>query len=375
LLSWQLGAPQSRGRRPAVATRCKLMNIARPVMFWVAALAVGLAAATLLRDILLPFAAGMLLAYLLDAPVNRLERIGFNRAAAALVIIGVFLVAVIVLIVLTAPFFGAEIATFIDDFPAYVQRLHAFATDPARPWLRKIVGDGFGVAEQSSGDIARLSAGWLTDSLRSLLSGGRALLSAFSLLVVTPIVAFYLVYDWNRIIATVEAWIPAEHRRTVRALAREIDDTIGGFLRGQGTICLILAVFYAAALKSVGLDHGLLLGLVAGLLSFVPYLGSLTGLIVSLATSVAQFGLAWPAIAAVVAIFFVGQSVGDYILAPRLVGRRVHLNPVWLMFALFTFGYLFGFFGLLVAVPVAAAIGVLVRFGLSRYRSADTKDR
>jgi predicted PurR-regulated permease PerM len=351
------------------------MNIARPVMFWVAALAVGLAAATLLRDILLPFAAGMLLAYLLDAPVNRLERIGFNRAAAALVIIGVFLVAVIVLIVLTAPFFGAEIATFIDDFPAYVQRLHAFATDPARPWLRKIVGDGFGVAEQSSGDIARLSAGWLTDSLRSLLSGGRALLSAFSLLVVTPIVAFYLVYDWNRIIATVEAWIPAEHRRTVRALAREIDDTIGGFLRGQGTICLILAVFYAAALKSVGLDHGLLLGLVAGLLSFVPYLGSLTGLIVSLAMSVAQFGLAWPAIAAVVAIFFVGQSVGDYILAPRLVGRRVHLNPVWLMFALFTFGYLFGFFGLLVAVPVAAAIGVLVRFGLSRYRSADTKDR
>ena len=139
------------------------MNIARPVMFWVVTLTVGLAAAVLLREILLPFAAGMLLAYLLDAPVNRLERIGFNRAAAALVIIGVFLVAVIVLIVLTAPFLGAEVAAFIDDFPAYVRRLHDFATDPARPWLRKIVGEGFGVAEQSSGDIARLSAGWLTD--------------------------------------------------------------------------------------------------------------------------------------------------------------------------------------------------------------------
>jgi predicted PurR-regulated permease PerM len=348
------------------------MNIARPVMFWVATLAVGLAAAALLRDILLPFAAGMVLAYLLDAPVNRLERIGFHRAAAALVIIGVFLVAVIVLIVVTAPFFGAEIAAFIDDFPAYVRRLHAFATDPARPWLRKIVGDGFGVAEQSSGDIARLSAGWLTDSMRSLWSGGRALLSAFSLLVVTPIVAFYLVYDWNRIIAATDAWIPAEHRCTVRALAHEIDDTVGGFLRGQGTICLILAVFYASALKSVGLNHGLLLGLAAGLLSFVPYLGSLTGLIVSLAMTVVQFGLAWPAIATVVAIFFIGQSVGDYVLAPRLVGRRVHLNPVWLMFALFAFGYLFGFFGLLVAVPVAAAIGVLVRFGLGRYWPADT---
>ena len=283
------------------------MNIARPIIFWVATLAVGLAAAALLRDILLPFVAGMLLAYLLDAPVNRLERIGFNRAAAALVIIGVFIVTVIVLIVLTAPFFGAEIAAFIDDFPAYVRRLYAFATDPARPWLRKIVGEGFGVAEQSSTDVASLSAGWLTNSLRSLLSGGRALLSAFSLVVVTPIVAFYLVNDWNRIIATIDAWIPAEHRCTVRALACEIDDTIGGFLRGQGTICLILAVFYAIALKSLGLHHGLLLGLVTGLLSFVPYLGSLTGLIVSLAMTIAQFGLAWPAIATVVAIFVTAQ--------------------------------------------------------------------
>src|SRR5215471_2851624 len=172
------------------------MNIARTVIFWVATLAVGLAAAALLRDILLPFVAGMLLAYLFNAPVNQLERIGFNRAAAALLIIGVFIVTVIVLIVLTAPFFGAEIAAFIDDFPAYVRRLYAFATDPARPWLRKIVDDGFGVAERSSGDIASLSAGWLTDSLRSLWSSGRALLSVFSLLVVTPIVAFYLVSDW-----------------------------------------------------------------------------------------------------------------------------------------------------------------------------------
>jgi predicted PurR-regulated permease PerM len=345
------------------------MNVTRPVMFWLATLAAALAAIVLLRDVLLPFVAGMLLAYLLDGPVNRLERIGVNRAAAAIAIIAVFIVSVTVLIILTAPFFGAEMAALIDDLPAYVRRLHAFALDPSRPWLRKIVGDGFGAAEQSSGDIARLAAGWLTDSLRSLWSGGRALLSAFSLLVVTPIVAFYLVHDWNRIIATIDAWIPAEHRPTVRALAREIDDTVGAFLRGQATICLILAAFYAAALKSVGLDHGLLIGLAAGLLSFVPYLGSLTGLVVSLAMTVAQFGLAWTAMATVVAIFFVGQSVGDYVLAPRLVGRRVHLNPVWLMFALFAFGYLFGFFGLLVAVPVAAALGVPVRFALHRYRA------
>ena len=122
---------------------------------------------------------------------------------------------------------------------------------------------------------------------------------------------------------------------------------------------MILAVFYASSIKAVGLNHGLSIGFVAGLLSFVPYLGSLTGLIVSLAMTVVQFGLAWPKLAKVVAIFLVGHLVGDYVLAPRLVGREFHLNPVWLMFALFAFGYLFGFFGLLVAVPLAAAVGVL----------------
>jgi len=346
------------------------MKLTQPTIFWVATIAVLFAAAALLRDVMLPFVAGMLLAYLLYRPINRLDRIGMNRALAALFIIATFIVGAIVLIVVATPFIGAEIAAFIDDLPAYARRLHAFATDPARPWLRKIVDDGFGAAQQSSDDVASLAAGWLTESLRSLWSGGKALLSAFSLMVVTPIVAFYLVLDWNRIIATADAWIPAEHRSNVRQLAREIDETVGGFLRGQSTICLILAAFYAVALKALGLHHGLLIGLVAGLLSFVPYLGSLAGLLVSLVITVEQFGLAWPSMATVVGIFFVGQSVGDYVLAPRLVGRKVHLNPVWLMFALFAFAYLFGFFGLLVAVPLAAAIGVLVRFALSRYRAA-----
>ncbi len=345
------------------------MNPARPFMFWIATLAAVIAAAALLREILLPFVAGMVLAYLLDAPVNWLERIGMNRAGATLTIIGLFAVGVVALVVLTAPLIGAEIADFIENFPAYIQRLHELATNPGRPWLRRIVGEGFGVAQQSSGDVASLAARWLTDFLHSLWSGGRALISVFSLLVVTPIVTFYLVYDWNRIVATVDDWIPAEHRDTARALAREIDETIGGFLRGQGAICLILAACYAVALKSIGLNHGLSIGLAAGLLGFIPYLGALIGLVVSVSMVLVQFGLAWTLIATVVGIFFVGQCVADYVLAPRLVGRRVHLNPVWVMFALFAFGYLFGFVGLLVAVPLAAAIGVLTRFAFSRYRA------
>jgi predicted PurR-regulated permease PerM len=271
-----------------------------------------------------------------------------------------------VLIVFAAPFLGSEVAACIEDFPAYIRRLYEFATDPSRPWLRRIVTDGFGIAEQSSDDLSHLATGWLTGSLRSLWSGGEAVLSVLSLLVVTPIVTFYLVYDWVRIVAALDRSVPAEHRDLVRTLARDVDDTIGHFLRGQGVICLVLAAFYAIALKSIGLNHGLLIGIVAGVIGFIPYLGSLTGMVLSLSMAIVQFGLDWRYMATVIGVFFVGQLVADYVLTPRLIGRRVHLNPVWLMFAVFALGYLFGFVGVLVAVPLAAAIGVVARFALRR---------
>ena len=224
-----------------------------------------------------------------------------------------------------------------------------------------------GHAEQSLGELTTLATDWLGTFLRSIWSGGRALISVFSLSVVTPIVACYLIYDWKRMIAVIDNWVPPVQRDTVRTLARDIDDTIGGFVIGQGALCLILALFYAVALSLIGLKHGLLIGLAAGLISFVPYLGSLTGLVVSTCVAVAQFWPNWAAILIVPAIFFVGQSLADYVLSPYFVGRRVNLNPVWVMFALFAFGYLFGFFGLLIAVPLAAAVGVLVRFALRQY--------
>jgi predicted PurR-regulated permease PerM len=189
----------------------------------------------------------------------------------------------------------------------------------------------------------------------------------FSLAVVTPVVAGYLIYDWNDMLAAIDNWTPPAHRPTVERLAREIDDTIGGFVRGQGTLCLILGAFYAAALSLAGLHHAILIGLAAGLISFVPYLGSLTGLVVSTCVAIAQFWPNWIAIAVIPVIFLVGQAVADYVLSPYLVGRRVNLHPVWMIFALFAFGYLFGFLGLLLAVPLAAACRVLLRFALAQY--------
>jgi predicted PurR-regulated permease PerM len=333
-------------------------------MFWIVTLALFAATAVLLRDVLLPFVAGIGLAYLLDPIVNRLEQTGINRAVATLLILGLFIIGVIALLWMAIPIIGLEVSSLIDNLPAYIQRLQALVMDPSRPWLRKIIGAGLSEAGQSSGELTSMTTGWLPEFVRSLWSDGRALVSIFSLLVVTPIVTAYLVYDWNRIIVAVDNSIPSAHRNTVRALASEIDDTIANFLRGQGTICLLLGAFYALALWSVGLNHGLLIGLVSGLLSFVPYAGSLTGLLLSVSVAIVQFGLTWTPILIVLGIFIIGQSVADYALAPYLVGSKVHLNPVWLIFALFSFGYLFGFVGLLIAVPLAASIGVLVRFAL-----------
>jgi predicted PurR-regulated permease PerM len=343
------------------------ISVARQVRFWLLTVVVIAAALWLLHGILLPFVAGTALAYLLDPIANRLERLGLNRLAAALLIVGIFVLALLIMAILIVPLIAAQFAAFIDKLPGYVTQLQSLVTDPNRPWLRKIVGESFADATKSTGELVRQSMGWLATFLRSLWSGGQAVISFFSLAVVTPVVAFYLICDWKRIIATLDEWIPRPQLAVVRALAREIDTAIAGFVRGQTGVCLILGSYYAVALTVAGLNFGLLIGLISGLLSFIPYVGSLTGLLLGAGVAVVQFAPDYASIIVVVAIFLIGQFVEGYILAPKLVGEKVGLHPVWLMFALFAFGYLFGFVGLLVAVPLAAAVGVLTRFALRQY--------
>ena len=224
------------------------MSFARPVTFWIAMLAALLAVVVLLREVLLPFVAGMVLAYLLDPLASRMERLGINRMLATLVIMAVVVITVAGLMLLTVPILVREVAYFIESFPLYVRRLHALAVDPGHPWLSNIVGEGLAQAERSLGELTTIATNWLGAFVRSIWSGGRALISVLSLAIVTPIVACYLLYDWNRMLATADNWVPPARRDTVRALAREIDDTIGGFVRGQSALCLVLAVYYAVAL-------------------------------------------------------------------------------------------------------------------------------
>ena len=359
-----ISPPSKRSRRNTTANSD--LALQRQMIFWLAALAVFVLALWLLSEILLPFFAGLAIAYLLNPLTDRIERLGIPRLAAALLIITVVLMALVLMVLLVAPIVGGQLSSFINKTPDYVSKLQSLLSDPSRPWLQKLLGPDFN-ADKSMGDLVSQGAGWLTTFLKSLWSGGRAVVSLFSLIVVTPVVAFYMIYDWHRMIASVDGWIPPHQRATVRHLAREIDAAIAGFVRGQSAVCFILGTFYAVGLSLGGLNFGLLIGLISGLLTFIPYVGSMTGLIIGLGVAVAQFWPAYSSILIVFGVFLAGQFIEGSVLTPRLVGKSVGLHPVWLMFALLAFGYLFGFAGLLVAVPLAATIGVLTRFALRRY--------
>jgi predicted PurR-regulated permease PerM len=338
----------------------------RQVYFWLGTLAVVVLALWLLSGILLPFVVGLAIAYLLTPLTDRLVRLGVNRMIAALLIITVSVLTFIVIILLVAPLLGSQLSSFIDSIPGYVTKLQGMISDQSRPWLQKLLGAGFN-PEKSFGDLVGQGMGWITAFLKSLWSGGQALVSLFSLIVVTPVVAFYLLYDWHRMVQTVDGWIPVHQRETVRELAREIDATISGYVRGQAAVCLVLGSFYAVTLTLSGLNFGLLIGLISGLITFIPYVGSMTGLVLAVGVAVAQFWPHYASILIVLGIFLLGQFLEGNVLSPKLVGESVGLHPVWVIFALLAFGYLFGFVGLLVAVPLAATMGVLVRFALRRY--------
>jgi predicted PurR-regulated permease PerM len=319
----------------------------------------------LLSEILLPFVAGLALAYLQTPLADRLERRGVNRTVAALLIVGFVVLAFILLALLLVPILAEQAAALIAGIPSYAARAQALMSESGPGWLRQLVVEGDG--GKSVSELIAQGAGYMATVMKSLWSGGKALASLISLLVIMPVVTFYLICDWHQMVAILDGWVPPRNRPTVHRLAGEIDAAISGFLRGQAAVCVIVGIFYAVALSLIGLKFGLLIGLAAGVLTFMPYIGSMTGLLIAVSVALGQFWPQWTWIAIVVGVFLFGQFVEGNVLAPKLVGDHVGLHPVWLIFAMFAFGYLLGFVGLLVAVPLAAAIAVLFRFGLSRY--------
>jgi predicted PurR-regulated permease PerM len=343
------------------------VSIQRQALFWFGGFAVVIAILWLLHGILLPFVAGFAVAYLLDPMADRLARSGLGRTTATIVILLIFLLVLIVAGAVLVPLLVTQFEEFMQNLPGYVSRIQELIAGPGLGWLREIVGDRLPDVKTSVGGLVSQGATWIGDFLTGLWAGGAALLSVVSLLVVTPVVAFYMLVDWDRMVATVDSWLPRDSRNAIREIARDINVAIAGFVRGQATVCLLLGLFYAIGLTAVGLNFGLLIGLGAGFLTFIPYVGSMTGLLLAGGVAIVQFWPDYLMIFAVLAIFGVGQFIEGNILSPNLVGRSVGLHPVWLMFSLFAFGSLFGFVGLLLAVPLAAAVGVLARFALRRY--------
>ena len=337
------------------------------IRFWILGALVLALFIYLFSSILLPFVAGMVLAYFLDPVADRLQRLGFSRIAATVLILIGFVIMLVLGLVILIPILASQLTDFIAKLPEYLTQLQGLITSYDPKWIEQRFGVDANSLREGLNSLLTTGFGFLTTVFQSIWSSGMALFSIVSLFVVTPVVAFYMLLDWDRMVAKVDSWVPRDYVDTVRQLASEINVATAGFVRGQGTLCLVLGAMYAFGLTLTGLNFAILIGLFAGLISFIPYVGSLTGLVLAVGVAFVQFWPDWQMVVAVAAVFFVGQFIEGNILQPRLVGKSVGLHPVWLMFALFAFGALFGFVGLLIAVPAAAAIAVLVRFAISRY--------
>jgi predicted PurR-regulated permease PerM len=335
------------------------------IRYWAIATAVFLAVLWFLGDVILPFVVGGAIAYFLDPMADRLERAGLGRAGATTVISLGVLVIVVALVLAVIPTLVNQLTALVNAAPEIFKRLHDFTLERF-PELT----DETSTARQtlvSIGETIRAKGGQLAEAL---LGSAMGVINAVVFIVVVPVVSFYLLLDWDRMIARIDGWLPRDHAPVVRKLAAEVDDVLAAFVRGQLSVCLAMGVFYAVTLMLAGLQFGLVIGAIAGAITFIPYVGALVGGGLAIGLALFQFWGDWFAIGIVAAIFAAGQFLEGNVITPRLVGNSVGLHPVWLLFALSAFGSLFGFLGMLVAVPVAAAIGVLTRFGITQYQAS-----
>ncbi len=333
------------------------------IRYWSIAALILIAVLWVLGDVILPFVLGGAIAYCLDPIADWLERHGFSRLTSTILITFFAIVLFIVVALLVLPTLIEQSIGLFEAAPAIFNQFETFITTR----FPDLMNPESAVRQTllNIGETVQSKGGELVDTL---LSSAASLLNIVILIVLVPVVTFYLLLDWDRMVAKLDALLPRDHAPTIRKLAGEIDQTLASFIRGQGTVCLIMGIYYSVGLMLVGLNFGALVGAIAGLITFIPYVGALVGGALAIGLALFQFWGEWIWIAAVAAIFFSGQFLEGNIITPNLVGNSVGLHPVWLIFALTAFGTLFGFVGMLVAVPVAAAIGVLVRFGLQEYQ-------
>lgn len=354
--------PPGRGRAPRVGAtpRQRAMLLGGAVLGLLVAL-------WMFSAILTPFVLAACIAYFLDPIATFLARWGLRRWASALLLVTLLLVFGLLALLLLYPLIVAQIGVLLARLPGYIATINAALREFLLN-LEEAAGPEVVDARLRELIISQAGAmiGWLGTAATRLIGGGFALFNVFTLAVVTPVVSFYLLRDWPGIMARLESWLPRRSAPTVTLLARDMDRVLSAWLRGQLLCCLALGLFYALSLSAAGLELGLMVGLVSGLLSFIPYVGSLTGFALALLLAIGQWG-DWNGVILVIGIFVIGQVLEGYVIYPRLLGNRVELHAVWVIFALFAGGVAFGFLGVLLAVPMAAAVGVIARHWLARY--------
>lgn len=334
----------------------------------------------LLQGILMPFLTGLLVAYAMNPAVRRFEKWGISRGLGTGIMIISFFFTIGLLLFIAIPFIQTELLRLAARVPQYGDRIMSAIQpiiDEASLYVQPHDIERLrGFASTYMGDVIS----WGIRVIANILTNSLALANLISLIVITPVVAFYCLRDWNKIVNTIDGWFPRPYEPALRKLFIEINSTIGGFARGQSIVCIILAIYYSIALTLAGLDFSLVVGPVIGILAFIPYVGAIVGFMLSIGIAMSQFS-DWHSIGMIAAIFAVGQTCEGYFLVPYLVGDRIGLHPVWVIFALLAGGVLYGFVGILFALPVAAACGVLIRHAIAIYLKSPyylgvvTKDR
>ena len=355
------------------------LPVKQQATYWSIAFAVLFLVLWGLGNVILPFVVGGAIAYCLDPIADRLEAAGCSRAISVTIITLVALLVFILLILLVIPTLIQQTTALIEAAPDIFSTLQTSLSER----FPQLQDENSVIREQllKIGEMIQSRGGELVNGL---LTSALGIINILVLIVVVPVVAFYLLLDWDNMIAKIDEMLPRDHAPAVRQIASDIDRTLASFIRGQGTVCLVLGLYYAIALMIAGLNFGIVVGSIAGLITFIPYVGALVGGVLAIGLALFQYwgysevvngetvvhGTNWVRIGIVGAIFAIGQFLEGNILTPKLVGGSIGLHPVWLLFALSVFGTLFGFVGMLVAVPVAAMIGVLARFGLAQYRDS-----
>ncbi|MFW0777712.1 MAG: AI-2E family transporter [Rickettsiales bacterium] len=344
--------------------------INRRLLFWGMVAVLTIAFVYLIRSVLLPFVLGLLIAYFLDPAADKLEKNSMSRGIATTFITAGFFTTLALLLLLIIPVVTEQLSGLMGILPEHINSLRAQYGGYLDQWIGALnleeIGDNKETAANASGVVAKL----LTDFVGGLFSSGVAVVNVLSLVLITPIVTFYMLRDWDRIVKKIDDMIPRKHVETVREQFAIIDQTLAGFVRGQLNVCLLLGTFYAIALSITGLKFAILIGLGTGLLIILPYVGFLVGFLVGMIVAIFQFDNN-SAVLAVFGIFMAGQVLESYFLTPKLVGDKVGLHPVWIIFGMLAGAALFGFVGVLLAIPGTAVIGVLIRFALEQYRKSD----